>query len=96
MTKDAIIKLQGRIRKVFLDHKVQSHYGICLLHDHFEIAKSRRLVEHGLVSLPRDLGDEDKNTPLPTIINTGSPPSLVSPAISTLSPLPQIIIHPRV
>ena len=62
MTKDAVTKLQGPIRKVFLDHKVQSHYGICLLHNHFQITNSQRLVEHGLVSLPWDLGDEDKNT----------------------------------
>jgi hypothetical protein len=26
ITKDAITKLQGPIRKAFLDHKVQSHY----------------------------------------------------------------------
>jgi hypothetical protein len=47
---------------VFLDNKLQSHEGIRLLHDHFHVANSSPLVEHDLVFLPWNLGDEDKNT----------------------------------
>ena len=64
MTEDAMAKLQGPIRQLFLDHKVQDHYGVCLLHNHFQISNGQRLVEHGPVSLPWDLGDENKNTVL--------------------------------
>ncbi|ELR08215.1 hypothetical protein VC83_08023 [Pseudogymnoascus destructans] len=62
MTEDVMAKLQGPIRQLFLDHEVQDHYGVCLLDNHFQIPNGQRLVEHGPVSLPWDLGDENKNT----------------------------------
>ncbi|KAF3492140.1 uncharacterized protein GIQ15_01657 [Arthroderma uncinatum] len=60
MTEDVLAKLQGPIRQVFLDHKAQDHHGMCLLHNHFQIPEGQRLVEHGPISLPWDLGGEDK------------------------------------
>jgi hypothetical protein len=62
MTEDAMGKLQGPIRQVFLDHGMQDYYGVCLLHNHFQIRDCQRLVEHGPISLAWDLGDENKIT----------------------------------
>lgn len=53
-------KLQGPVRQVILDHRVQDHYGVCLPHNHFQIRDSQRLVEHGPISLAWDPGDKDK------------------------------------
>jgi len=36
ITKDAMAKLQGRVWQVFLNHRMQDHHGVCLLHNHFQ------------------------------------------------------------
>lgn len=59
MTEDAIAKLRGPIRQLFIDRGMQNHYGICLLHNHFQIGDDQRLVEHGHVSLPWNLDDDN-------------------------------------
>ncbi|KAH9212300.1 hypothetical protein DL95DRAFT_525165 [Leptodontidium sp. 2 PMI_412] len=62
LTPDVMDKLTGPIRKVFLDHKAVNNYGIILLRNHFQMPSHQRLVEHGPISIPWDMGNEDKNT----------------------------------
>lgn len=62
MTEDTMAKLHGPIRDVFLRNKVHDRYGICLNHSHFPMASDRRLVEHGPVSIPMEMGSSMENT----------------------------------
>lgn len=40
------------IRQVFLDRKMDRKYGFILLHHHFDLDESERLVEYGGTSVP--------------------------------------------
>lgn len=55
---DVQSQLHGPIRDIFFEHGVQDTYGIALLHRHFPIESTHRLVEHNGISVPWQLGDE--------------------------------------
>ncbi|KAL1867181.1 hypothetical protein Plec18167_008722 [Paecilomyces lecythidis] len=44
--------LLGPIRQLFLDFDVHDHFGISLLHKHFQIEKNERLVDYRNISMP--------------------------------------------
>lgn len=49
------------IRQLFLDHKMDRTYGLILLHRHFDLDESERLVEYGGTSVPWRLSKISKN-----------------------------------
>lgn len=55
--KAAMRNLFGPVRDLFLEEKVQEIFGICLLHRHFPIKETQRLVEYHHSSSPWDAGD---------------------------------------
>lgn len=55
---DVQSRLHGPIRDIFVAHGVQEVYGVALLHRHFAIEPTSRLVEHSGTSVPWEIGDE--------------------------------------
>ncbi|KAF2231934.1 hypothetical protein EV356DRAFT_277210 [Viridothelium virens] len=54
--------LFGDIRNLFLESGVNDMYGLCLLHKHFPIDDSERLVEYGHTSTPWRKPDDGGDT----------------------------------
>jgi hypothetical protein len=50
--------IDGPIRDLFLSHRVHEEYGIALLHRHFPMEESKRLVEYHNVSTPWETGGD--------------------------------------
>lgn len=50
--------LEGPIRKLFLDFQVESRYGVALLHRHFNIGPTNRLVEYNNTATAWDAPDD--------------------------------------
>ncbi|KAM6514116.1 hypothetical protein FALCPG4_015278 [Fusarium falciforme] len=55
---DARTAIVGPIRDLFLKNKVHEHLGIALLHKHFPIRPTERLVDCRNISAPWDMGDD--------------------------------------
>jgi hypothetical protein len=55
---NAITAVVNPIRDLFLKHKVHKHLGIALLHKHFPIRPTERLVDCRSISAPWDIGDD--------------------------------------
>lgn len=56
---DAIKAIVGPISELFLAHQVHQQFGIGLLHKHFPIKPTERLVDYRNISAPWDLGEEE-------------------------------------
>lgn len=54
---DAQTAVVGPIRNLFLKHKVHKQLGIALLHKHFPIRPTERLVDYRNISAPWDMGN---------------------------------------
>lgn len=54
----AATAVRGSIRDLFLKHKAYKHLGIALLHKHFSIRPTERLVDCRSISAPWDVGNE--------------------------------------
>ncbi|KAF2261487.1 hypothetical protein CC78DRAFT_607690 [Lojkania enalia] len=55
---DAIKSVVGPIRDLFLKHKVNKQFGIVLLHKHFPIQPTKRLVDYRNISSPWDVSHD--------------------------------------
>jgi hypothetical protein len=58
MTADTIPAALGPVRDLFLKHKVCDDVGIVLLHNHFRIRPTERLVDFRNISAPWDVGND--------------------------------------
>jgi hypothetical protein len=53
-TRQVIPLIQTAIRQVFVDHLVEGVFGVRLLHRHFNLSKTERMVQYGAVAMPWD------------------------------------------
>lgn len=52
----------NEIRQCFIDNKMDTTFGLALLHRHFDLADNERLVEYNGTSTPWDLSDRPSTT----------------------------------